>query len=297
MHYTQPLIALSHAKHYKAHTEEILYAPSYDVYREIMTLPEETLDIQTPENVAFDYQVAGIGSRFLASLVDTLIVGVLQFVVLLVLVAVLNALDGSMFADQLSAWLVAVLGLIGAVFYWGYYIFFEMLWNGQSPGKRWVGLRVIRADGTPITLSESLIRNLARLVDFLPAAYGIGIVTMFIDKQSRRLGDLAAGTLVVQDHASVSIEDLSVKRTVHLQPWTNVSVEGFPVERLTNNDLSLIEDFLQRRDQLTHRDQLAIQILNTLHQRLGLPLPALSRHEAEDTLAAILQAAQNRDND
>jgi uncharacterized RDD family membrane protein YckC len=262
-----------------------------------MTLPEETLDIQTPENVAFGYQVAGIGSRFLASLVDTLIVGLLQFVVLLVLVAVLNALDGSAFADRLSSWLVAVLGLIAAVFYWGYYVFFEVLWNGQSPGKRWVGLRVIRADGTPVTLSESLIRNLARLVDFLPAAYGIGIVTMFIDKQSRRLGDLAAGTLVVQDHASISIQDLSVKRTVHLRPWANVSVEGFPVERLTNNDLNLIEDFLQRRDQLTHRDQLAIQILNTLHQRLGLPLPTLSRHEAEDKLAAILQAAQNRDND
>jgi uncharacterized RDD family membrane protein YckC len=261
-----------------------------------MTLPpEETLDIQTPENVAFGYQVAGIGSRFLACLVDTIIVGLLQLVVLVLLALILNAFSGSTFAEQLSAWLVAVLGLIAALFYWGYYVFFEMLWNGQSPGKRWVGLRVIRADGTPITLSESLIRNLARVVDFLPAAYGIGIVTMFIDRQSRRLGDLAAGTLVVQDHASISLQDLSAKGGIHLRPWAKVSVEGFPVERLTNNDLSLIEDFLQRRDQLTHRDQLAVQILNTLYQRLGLPLPALSRYEAEDTLAAILQAAQNRD--
>jgi hypothetical protein len=170
-----------------------------------------------------------------------------------------------------------------------------MLWNGQSPGKRWAGLRVIRADGTPITLSESLIRNLARLVDFLPAAYGIGVVTMFIDKQSRRLGDLAAGTLVVLDRAPLSIQDLSIKRTVHLRPWANVALEGFPVERLTNNDLNLIENFLTRRDQLTHRDRLAIQILNTLHQRLGLPLPTVNRLEAEDRLAAILQAAHNRD--
>lgn len=260
-----------------------------------MSLPEETLDIQTPENVAFGYQVAGIGSRFLASLVDTIIVGLLQVVILFVLILVLNAMDGNAFAEQFSAWLIAILGLIGAIFYWGYYIFFEMLWNGQSPGKRWVGLRVIRTDGTPITLSESLIRNLVRLIDFLPAAYGVGIVTMFIDKQSRRLGDLAAGTLVVQDHASLNIQDLSVKRTVHLRPWANVSLDGFPVERLTNNDLNLIEDFLQRRDQLTHRDQLAIQILNTLHQRLGLPLPTVNRYEAEDTLAAILQAAQTRD--
>jgi uncharacterized RDD family membrane protein YckC len=264
-----------------------------------MTLPEETLDIQTPENVAFGYQVAGIGSRFLASLLDTIIVVLLQIVVIVVVALIVNAFggSGSTFADQLSAWVVAIFGLIASLFYWGYYIFFEMLWNGQSPGKRWVGLRVIRTDGTPITLSESLIRNLARLVDFLPAAYGIGVMTMFMDKQSRRLGDLAAGTLVVQDHAPISIQSLSVKRTVNLgmQGLTKISLDGFPVERLTNNDLSLIEDFLLRRDQLTHRDQLAIQILNKLHQRLGLPLPTISRLEAEDTLAAILQAVQNRE--
>jgi uncharacterized RDD family membrane protein YckC len=260
-----------------------------------MTLPEETLDIQTPENVAFGYQIAGIGSRFLASLLDTTIVVLLQVVILIVLALILRSIDGSTFADQISTWVYAIFGLVAATFYWGYYIFFEMLWNGQSPGKRWVGLRVIRADGTPITLSESLIRNLARLVDFLPAAYGIGIVTMFIDKQSRRLGDLAAGTLVVQDRAPITMQDLAVKRTVHLRPWANVSLEGFPIERLTDNDLSLIEDFLTRRDQLTHRESLAIQILNTLYQRLGLPLPTLSKLEAEDRLVAILHAAQNRD--
>jgi len=179
-------------------------------------------------------------------------------------------------------------------FFWGYYIFFEMLWNGQSPGKRWVGLRVIRTDGTPITLSESFIRNLTRFVDFLPAGYGIGILSMFLDKQSRRLGDLAAGTLVVHDRAPISIQDLSVKRTVHLRPWANVSLDGFPVERLTNDDLNLIEDFLFRRDQLTHRESLAIQILNTVHQRLGLPLPTMGRFEAEDMLTAILEAGQNK---
>jgi uncharacterized RDD family membrane protein YckC len=264
-----------------------------------MTLPEETLDIQTPENVAFGYQVAGIGSRFLASLVDTIIVGLLQFVILVLLILVLRALDGSTFADQLSAWLVALLGLIAAIFYWGYYIFFEMLWNGQSPGKRWVGLRVIRADGTPITLSESLIRNLARIVDFLPAAYGVGIVTMFIDRQSRRLGDLAAGTLVVQDHASLSLQDLSAKRSATLgtQGLPKSVVDGFPVERLTNNDLSVIEDFLRRREQLTHREALALQILNSLYQRMGLPLPTISKLEAENRLAAILLAAQSQDSE
>ena len=259
-----------------------------------MSNPEETLAIHTPENVAFGYQMAGIGSRFLATLLDTLIIVLLQVVVIIVLLLILNATDS--LGDGFATWVYAVLGLLAFLFYWGYYIFFEMLWNGQSPGKRWAGIRVIRADGTPITLSESLIRNLVRIVDFLPAGYGVGILTMFIDTRSRRLGDLAAGTLVVLDRAPISIQSLSVKRTANLamRGLTKVSIEGFPIERLTNDDLSLIEDFLLRRDQLTHRDALAIQILNTLHSRLGLPPPSISRLEAEDTLVAIMQAMQKR---
>ena len=135
-----------------------------------MTLPEEILDIETPENVAFGYQVAGIGSRFLATLLDTVLVGLLQVVVIIVLSLIVRAFEGGTFADQLSSWIIAIFGVIAALFYWGYYVFFEMLWNGQSPGKRWVGLRVIRLDGTPVTISESLIRNLARTVEVLPAA-------------------------------------------------------------------------------------------------------------------------------
>lgn len=260
-----------------------------------MSIQEETLDINTPENVAFGYQVAGIGSRFLATLVDTLIIFFLQIVVMVAYSVIINILDADPSSSG-SAWVAAIMGLVIFLFYWGYYVFFEMLWNGQTPGKRWTGLRVIRADGTPITLSESFIRNLTRLVDFLPAAYGVGIITMFIDKQSRRLGDLAAGTLVVHDRAPITIQELSVKRTVNygMQSLKPISIEGFPVERLTNDDLGLIEDFLSRRDQLTHRETLAIQILNTLHTRLGLPLPSMSRLEAEDTLVAIMQAMQKR---
>jgi len=261
-----------------------------------MSIPEETIDIHTPENVDFGYQIAGIGSRFLATLVDTVIITLLQIIVLVVALLIVNSLDRAPFGNEISAWVYAIIGLIAFLFYWGYYIFFEMLWNGQSPGKRWTGIRVIRTDGTPITLSESLIRNLTRLVDLLPAAYGIGIITMFIDKQSRRLGDLAAGTLVVHDRTPISIQSLSVRRAINLgtQSLTKISLDGFPIERLSNNDLSLIEDFLSRRDQLTHRETLALQILTTLHSRLGLPLPSMSRVEAEDTLLAIMQAMQKR---
>ena len=264
-----------------------------------MSIQEETLDINTPENVAFGYHVAGIGSRFLAAMLDTLLIFLLQAAVIAAFLLILYILDQTTLAKNLSAWAIAGLGLVTFLFYWGYYIFFEMLWNGQTPGKRRTGIRVIRTDGTPITLSESLIRNLVRIVDLLPAAYGHGILTMFIDKQSRRLGDLAAGTLVVHDRAPISIQSLSVRRAVNysMQGFKPLPLDGFPLERLTNDDQSLIDNFLSRRDQLTHRGALAIQILNTLHTRLGLPRPSISPTDAEDTLIAILRAVQERQSD
>lgn len=256
---------------------------------------EETLAIQTPENVAFGYQIAGIGSRFLATLADTLIIGLLQAVIIVVLVVTLDV--SSQFSDQITSWVLALFGLILSLVNWGYYIFFEMLWNGQSPGKRWIGLRVIRRDGTPITLSESLVRNLARVVDFLPFAYGVGLICMFLDKQSRRLGDLAAGTLVVHDRAPISIEALSKRRSASftLPAFEATSLDGFPLERLTADDWGLIEDFLLRRDQLTNRHTLALKIVNTLHARLNLPPPSMDTNAAEDFLATLWQASQKKE--
>ncbi|MEW5940682.1 MAG: RDD family protein [Chloroflexota bacterium] len=258
-----------------------------------MTL-DESLQIDTPENVAFGYRVAGIGSRFMAALVDTILILLLQaLVVSLLIIVVVNAGFGE--SDALSSWILAILGIVSFLFFWGYYIFFEMLWNGQSPGKRMMSLRVIRADGTPITLMESLIRNLVRIVDLLPTAYGVGVVTMFINPQSRRLGDLAAGTLVVHEHAASSAQlaasPSAALRVASLKPSVPVD---FPVERLTHQEVALIEEFLQRRDDMSHRAQLASQILARLHERVGHPEPGAGSLDPETRLAAIYAATRNK---
>src|SRR5258706_12013278 len=186
-----------------------------------MNPSDDTLRIDTPENVIFGYRVAGIGSRFLAALVDSLLIVVLEVVVNAAALLVGRFVFKFSFAGDDTAglaWLLGLFGLLSFAFLWAYYIFFEMLWNGQPPGKRWVGLRVLRLDGTPITLSESIIRNLVRLVDFLPAYYGVGVVAMFISSQSRRLGDLAAGTVVVHDRAAVTLESLAAAPAARPNP-------------------------------------------------------------------------------
>lgn len=260
-----------------------------------MTLPDEFLNIDTPENVAFGYEVAGIGSRFLAALVDTVLIIVLQAIVNLTLGVLALTLSGSALAGMEGwwGWLVVATGLIALAFFWGYYIFFELIWNGQSPGKRWAGLRVIQTDGTPITLTESLIRNLVRLVDFLPAYYGVGVVTMFINEQARRLGDLAAGTLVVRDRATVTLESLAARPdaagAVQVRSSTPVNL---PVERLTGRDLEMARDFLRRRATLSNRPALARRILQVLYERMELPPREMDYREAENLIAAIVRAGR-----
>ncbi|MBI3244660.1 MAG: RDD family protein [Chloroflexi bacterium] len=259
--------------------------------------PEDYLSIETPENVAFGYKVAGIGSRFLAALVDTLIIFVLQIIVLLALIlfARLFFVDRLDTESPVVAWLIAIFGLISFAFLWGYYILFEMLWNGQSPGKRWVGLRVIRTDGTPLTLTESIIRNLVRLVDFLPAYYGVGVVTMFINEQSRRLGDLAAGTLVVHDRAAITLESLTVKPPLSVVAGSaSAAVAGLPVERLSGHEIEIAEDFLRRRYELANRSILARRILQALLDKMGVPASQVSGWHEESLLAEIVRASRSR---
>ncbi len=260
-----------------------------------MTNSLETLRIDTPENVTFDYEVAGIGSRFLAALVDTALIGLLQVIVIGTLIVLGFELSSVSSSGSRVYWLLALLGLISFVFFWGYYIFFEALWNGQTPGKRMIGLRVIRLDGTPVSLAEVVIRNLLRILDLLPTAYGVGVVTMFITDKSRRLGDLAAGTVVVHDRKAVMLQPLSgAAAPVPLERIEAAIPEGFALERVGDQDLQIIEEFLQRRGQLVNRKQLAGHILHSLYSRLGQPVDPTSEADPEQMLAAIHQALKDR---
>lgn len=256
-----------------------------------MRAQDEFLNIDTPENVIFGYEVVGIGSRFLAALIDTTIIALLLIAVYAILFFVV--LRGE--ANAGNSFLIALLSLISFAFFWGYYIFFEMRWNGSSPGKRQVGIRVIRADGTPITLAESIIRNLVRLVDFLPGAYGLGLVTMFIDSKARRLGDLAANTLVVREQAAVSLESLQ-KASPKSNPVVSRApgaaereAAKWPVEKLTEADIQLAESLLQRYNDLPNGFTLANQILNRLVERMELPTNPVRPSEAIYAIKRIVQ--------
>lgn len=170
--------------------------------------------------------------------------------------------------------------------------FFELTWNGQSPGKRWAGIRVIRRDGTPVTLIESIIRNLVRIVDFLPIGYGVGIVTMFVHPQSCRLGDLAAGTLVVRDEAEITLTSLSERPATrsYLAAPVDESASTWPVEKLTDDEIRLASEFLQRRQTLVNQSALALTIVRRLLTKMELDDQTVRESDAPYVLSNIVAA-------
>lgn len=235
---------------------------------------DDLYTIDTPENIEFAYDIAGIGSRFLAAIIDTLLIGVAEIIIILLVVLTMSSLD--LDSGGSGGILVAAGTLLTFVILWGYYIAFEMLWNGQSPGKRLIGLRVVREGGRPITFIGSAIRNLIRIVDFLPAMYGLGVVVMFIDRRARRLGDLAGGTLVVKERRGITLESLSTPGAVlppPLQTGAPLAQPTMPnIELVNERDYTLIQEFLRRRSELGSeaRTRLGKQLAEGLRTRLGL---------------------------
>ena len=238
---------------------------------------DDRYTIDTPENIEFAYDIAGIGSRFLAAIVDTLLIGTAEIVLGFVVGAALARTQMMQRAGVAESVLLAASAILGFVILWGYYIIFELVWNGQSPGKRAIGLRVVREGGRPITFVSSAIRNLIRIVDFLPAFYGIGVVVMFVDRRARRLGDLAGGTLVVKERRGVTLESLtahSVAAPPPARPGEPPQQPTLPnVHLLDDQDYNLIQEFLRRRDELGReaRSRLGGQLASGLQARLGLP--------------------------
>jgi uncharacterized RDD family membrane protein YckC len=183
---------------------------------------DEQLTISTPEQVAFHYEMAGIGTRFVASLLDHLILVTAMVLVYCAMFALIPTLGaGAIISGDDSGLsglylMLALLVIVEFLIFWGYFVLFELVWNGQTPGKRAGKLRVIRRDGQPVHAGEVMVRNLVRIIDFLPGFYGIGLITMFIDKDARRLGDLAAGTIVVREGEQTRLRDVQVSQP--LQP-------------------------------------------------------------------------------
>lgn len=165
-------------------------------------ISDTDLVVATPERVSFDYQVAGLGTRAIAQILDLLIVsGILIGVYFFAFAA------GAVTGSDTAIYLVVIIGSFLVLF--GYFWISEALWSGQTVGKKVFRLRAVGDRGEPLTFLQAGIRNVVRIVDFLPYGYGVGMVVLFAHGKGKRLGDLAAGTIVVKDSDSVSLWQLA----------------------------------------------------------------------------------------
>ena len=186
-----------------------------------------------------------------------------------------------------TQWVIAILIFVAFLVQFGYYSFFEAIWNGQTPGKRWTHLRVMQDSGRPITPYDAILRNLLRFIDWLPTLYAVGIVTILISREKKRVGDYAAGTVVVHEKPLQGVS--SIWAATAPSPSAAQMVSALPTVQLSSEELQLIETFFERRASLEPdvRRSMARQIATKLGDRLSIP--SEQRPDAEKFLEALAE--------
>jgi uncharacterized RDD family membrane protein YckC len=202
---------------------------------------------QTPESVRLDFVLAGIGNRALALMIDytILFLVLIGYVFLSLFLAYqLSELVIRITGDssQVELWLFAIISLLGFAIYVSYFVVFETLWQGQTPGKRRANIRVIRDDGRPVQLAQAVLRSLARPVDDI---LYIGAILIMLSRREKRLGDWLAGTLVVQEERPVVSTGIKLSDTA--QSFAQDLLREANIAALLPDDFAVVRDYLQRR--------------------------------------------------
>lgn len=240
---------------------------------------EETLIIETPERVPLEFALASIGNRFLAVAIDHFIQFLSIFITAWMFLSISGLSDSfgesaKGLLDEMPKWVLAIMIIVLFALFAGYFIFFEWLWNGQTPGKRLLKLRVIRDDGRPVTFWEALARNLLRIFDAFPGfvipVYSVGLIVIFISRRDQRIGDIFAGTVVIRERAAeaptfeeVFSNPLSDAAFRRVQKRTEFQAD---VSLLTENEIAVVETFLRRRWDLSDNQRI------WMAWRIALPL-------------------------
>jgi uncharacterized RDD family membrane protein YckC len=229
-----------------------------------MNRPSDVIVVETPEHVELLFQPAGLGSRSVAYVIDKCLQIAIYLVLLLAAIMTSHlsnslGLDNSLGQNWFFAFLILLYGMISL----GYFIFFEYLWSGATPGKRTQNIRVIKRDGRPISILDAMVRNVVRSVDILGGIAPIGMFVMLRDKKFRRIGDFAAGTLVVTDERGPLPDLPEISEAEAKDP----GLEDI-ARRLTPEQFLILNRFFTRRAslELGVRRKFALDLLKRITQ-------------------------------
>jgi uncharacterized RDD family membrane protein YckC len=241
---------------------------------------EDVMTIQTPEGVDLMLTLAGVGSRFASAMVDYLIQVALLLALALLLFGGVSLGGGNSGAGAL----LAVYFIVSFLVFVGYDITFEVLNSGQTPGKRLNGLRVVRSEGQPVNFITSAIRNVLRVIDWLPFSYAAGAVSILVTSHNQRLGDLAAGTIVVRARKPARASVVAATSTVPLP----ADLAAWDTTAITAEELAAVRSFLERRNdlELGPRNALAATLASGLRGKVAGVPPEYGGERFLEALAA-----------
>lgn len=276
---------------------------------------DDDVTILSAENIEFQVETAGLGSRFAAVTIDMTIQLTAFTVMSLVAYYIMGGVSPADWTQYLLGVAKATFGIAAFFLFYAYFFIFEWLWAGQTPGKRWLGLRVIHATGMPATWWPVFVRNLLRIVDFMPFMYGAGSLIAVLNIHNQRIGDQVAGTIVARERRGAEKRPLmTISEAVEAflnpheapRPEAQTDARIAPVEtapevdidpesaairvKLSQEDYELVRDFLARREQLptAARERLAESLANRLGAKLGRAIPL--DHEREMLLEEVARA-------
>lgn len=200
---------------------------------------KELITIQSSELFFLENELADLGSRAFAYLLDLIFraLGMIAF-------GIVGSWIGALYGNR-------IIIIIPIIFIWfiGYPVFFEIVYNGKTPGKKIVGLRVLKSDGSRLSILDSIIRNIMRIVDSLPMGYFIGMLVILFEKHKRRVGDILANTIVIYDRsANKSILDYLNKALVDSNPRMSIQISG--LNNLSENEKIIIKNLYARLDNI-----------------------------------------------
>ncbi|WP_319422079.1 RDD family protein [Pleurocapsa sp. FMAR1] len=254
------------------------------------------INLQTPESVELEFTLAGIGNRAFALIIDYIIISLTALLTWGVSYFFAYQIDpGFIFGsnpDLLAQWIIAIQSLVAFAIYAGYFVILETLWQGQTPGKKWTKIRVIRDNGKPERLPQAILRALLRPVDDI---LFIGVFFIFFSQKEKRIGDLVAGTLVVQD------EQASKSANFDISPEAQDLAVQLKIEsEITNllpEDFATIRDFLQRRQNimLEYQHQLSRKLAEQVKEIILLEKVPENYSNSQFLEAIYLAYQQNND--
>ncbi|MEH2006182.1 RDD family protein [Nostoc sp.] len=213
------------------------------------------ITFQTPESVELEFILAGIGNRALALLIDYTVLVVTLFVFFLTWTVFSTQLFNFFDAQNLGIWLIAIFFIIGFAIYISYFVFFETLWFGQTPGKWVAKIRVVRDDGRLIGLQQATLRALLRPFD---ETLFIGAFLIMLGSREKRLGDLAAGTIVIQAQTTTASATLTISEQAKVLHEQLIQIADLSL--LLPDDFAVIRDYLQRRGAMSLKARASLSL-------------------------------------